>query len=153
VNGFTPGGIRCPEAYAQGKMLDHSWWYGQMARGITPSDIDMVIESYGCFLFCELSRSTNSLYELSRGQRLMLVALSRIQGVHAVAILRHELFSQSKAVCTATDIVSARVYFHGGTENCVLNGDSWRGFASHWTRDPAGAVRDWLSAKEATHGR
>lgn len=140
MNHFTPGGIRCPEAYAQGKMLDHSWWFGNMRGKITPSDIDMVVESYGCFLWCELSRDAESIAELSRGQRIMLTNLSRIPGVHCVAVLRHGLLSQSKAIDTAMDVQCAAVYFDGGTRKVVLDGDEWRAFASHWTHDPAGSV-------------
>jgi hypothetical protein len=148
---FTPGGIRCPEAYAQGKMLDHAWWYGQMRGKITPSDIDMVVESYGSFLWCELSRDYSFIEELPRGQRIMLSNLSRIPGLHCVAILRHSLFSQSKAIDTAMDIESAAVYFDGGTHCASIGGDEWRAFASHWTHNPAGAVESHL--RTAIRGR
>jgi hypothetical protein len=153
MNGLTPGGIRCPEAYAQGKMLDHSSWYGLMARKITPSDIDMVVESYGCFLFCELSRDADSMATLSRGQRIMLSALSRLNGTHCVAILTHGLLSHSKPIDTATDIRSACVYFDAGTKRAILDGDGWIRFAAHWTFDPAGAVSKCLRLEELQHGR
>ncbi len=35
------GKILIESAYAQGKMLDHTGWQGQLPRGITPSDVDM----------------------------------------------------------------------------------------------------------------
>ena len=147
MNEFTRGGIRCPEAYAQGKMLDHSWWSGQMRGKITPSDIDMVVESYGCFLFCELSRDAEGLQAISRGQRIMLSNLVRLPGTHCVAILSHHLFSHSKPIDTAMDIVTATIYFDSGTKSTLLAGDEWRAFACHWTHDPAGAVRKHLRAK------
>lgn len=144
MNEFTRGGIRCPEAYAQGKMLDHSWWSGQMRGKITPSDIDMVVESYGCFLFCELSRDAEELEHLSRGQRIMLSNLARVPGTHCVAILTHGLFSRSKAIDTAMDVSTATIYFDGGTRNKLLTAEEWREFACHWTHDPSGAVNKYL---------
>lgn len=141
---FTPGGIRCPEAYAQAKMLDHSWWFGQMRGKITPSDIDMVVESYGCFLFCELSRGSVSLDDISRGQRILLSRLAKIPGTHCVVILSHHLFSHSKPIDTAMDVQQATVYFDGGSSSAVLDGDAWRAFACHWTHDPQGAVSTHL---------
>jgi len=153
MNGFTPGGIRCPEAYAQAKMLDHSSWFGVMRGKITPSDIDMVIESYGCFLFCELSRDNKTLAELSRGQRIMLIKASELPGTHCVAILTHGLLSHSKPIDTAFDIQSARVYFDSGRKKAILDGEEWREFAAHWTFNPAGAVTNCLRLKEVNDGR
>lgn len=141
---FTPGGIRCPEAYAQGKMLDHSWWSGKMRGKITPSDIDMVVESHGCFLLCEISRSFDTLEELSTGQRILLQRFAKIPGTHCVAILRHGLFSMSRPVETANDIVSATIYFDRGTCCSVLDGLQWREFAVAWTYDARNAIDTFL---------
>lgn len=145
---FTPGGIRCPEAYAQGKMLDHSWWSGQMARGITPSDTDMFIESAGCFLWCEISRDCETIEDIcraSKGQGIALRRLSRIQGMHAVAVLCHGLFSLSRPINTATDIRTATVYFNSGASVVTLDGEQWRSLACLWSENPVSAVR-WLES-------
>lgn len=149
MNGFTPGGIRCPEAYAQSKMLDHSSWFGLMRGNITPSDIDMVVESYGCFLFCELSRDKGTLPELSRGQRIMLTRAAQLPGTHCVAILTHGLFSQSKPIDTALDIQQACIYFDAGAKKAKLSGDEWREFGAQWTFDPKAAVSNLLRTREA----
>lgn len=149
MNGFTPGGIRCPEAYAQGKMLDHSWWAGKMRGRITPSDIDMVIEAYGCALFCELSRDHASLEDIATGQRILLRTLATLNGGHCVALLRHGLFSMSKPIDTANDIVSATIYFDAGTKKVVLDGSEWRDFAIAWTFNPKQAIDIVLRKKLA----
>jgi hypothetical protein len=147
MNPFTPGGIRCPEAYAQGKMLDHSWWSEKMRGRITPSDIDMVVESYGCFLWCEISRDKETIAEMSRGQRILLTNLCQLAGVHCVAVLRHGLMSGSKQIDTANDIQSATVYFDRGSGVATLTPDEWRQFACGWTFHPANAVTKWLRCK------
>lgn len=146
---FTPGGIRCPEAYAQGKMLDHSWWSGQMRGRITPSDIDMVVESHGCLLVCEITRDAESWNDLKAGQRILLMNVARLPGTHCVAILRHGLMSISKEINTATDIVEATVYFDSGSKSVVLDGDAWRDFAVLWTFNSAQAINDVLRPRHA----
>jgi hypothetical protein len=144
VRQFTPGGIRCPEAYAQGKMLDHSWWSGKMRGKITPSDSDMVMESYGCFLLCEISRHADTLEDLSVGQRLLLQRFAELPGTHCVTILRHGLFSISKPIDTANDIISATVYFDCGKRSVVLDGIQWRHFAIAWTYNAKNAIDTFL---------
>ena len=144
---FTPGGIRCPEAYAQGKMLDHSWWSGRMRGKITPSDIDMVVESYGHALFCEISRDHETLDDLPTGQRILLQTLARLAGGHCVVLLRHGLFSLSKPIDTANDIMSATVYFDAGTRSVTLDGSEWREFAVAWTFNSKLAVDKYLRPK------
>lgn len=144
---FTPGGIRCPEAYAQGKMLDHSAWSGQMARGITPSDIDAFIESSGCFLFWELTRDAGKLEDIATGQRIALARLAKLPGTHCLAILRHGLFSISKLIDTANDINEATIYFDTGTRHVVLDGAEWRDFAVAWTYGPKAAIDKCLRTK------
>ena len=72
-----PGGIYSREAYALGKMLDHSSWYREepkLPRRIRPSDIDypiipLVFDNNGWLLMCELSRHCSKWNELSTGQR------------------------------------------------------------------------------------
>jgi hypothetical protein len=144
MKSFTPGGIRSPEAYAQGKMLDHSWWSGQMRGRITPSDLDMFVESHGCFLFCELSRSSSTLADMSTGQRIAMERFAKLPGIHAVCILRHGMFSHSRAIDTANDIESAAIYFDGGSSVKMLDGEQWRGFACQWTHNPKAAIDTWL---------
>lgn len=150
MKGFTPGGIRSPEAYAQGKMLDHSSWYGELARGITPSDIDAVVESYGQFIFMEFSRECESLADLKKGQRMMLRALSRLPGNHCVAVVRHAVFSHSKQINTATDVETAYVYFDMGQQVAVLDRDEWVTFVTQFTHFPNRAIEECLRSKITT---
>lgn len=120
-----------------------------MDRGITPSDIDMFIESGGCFLFCELSRDAESLNDLPTGQRIAFRNLARLPGIHCVALLRHGLMSISRQIDTATDIKSATVTFHAGTKAVAIDGDEWQRFAVLWSISPVRAIREVLEPKLA----
>jgi len=73
--------------------------------------------------------------------------LSRLGGVHAVAVLRHGLMSGSKQIDTANDVQSATVYFDGGAGVVTLTSEEWRQFACGWTFHPANAVTKWLRSK------
>lgn len=146
---FTPGGIRCPEAYAQGKMLDHSWWSGKMRGRITPSDIDAFVESYGCVLWWEVTRDAERLDDIAAGQRIAMRNFLGFGGIHAVAILRHGLMSHSKPIDTANDIKEATVYFDGGTRHAVLDTEQWKAFACDWTFNAKDAIDKWLRDSNA----
>jgi len=68
---LNPGSIFSKEAYALGKMLDHSSWNGRLPRNITPSDIDMTFDNNGDVLACELSRKHKEWKDVPLGQRLI----------------------------------------------------------------------------------
>lgn len=144
MNAFTPGGILWPEAMAQGKLLDHSWWSGRMRGRITPSDIDAVVESYGCFLWIEITRDASGINDLSSGQRILFENILKMPGIHAVAIARHGLMSHSKPIDTANDFEEVTVYFNNGRGKVNLDGESWRGFACDWTKGAKSAIDKWL---------
>jgi hypothetical protein len=138
------GAIMCVEAYAQGKMLNHSGWNGVLARGITPSDIDFYVESSGCYLFAEFSRDCVELDCLSRGQQLAYTRLARRPNGDAVAICRHSV-PRDREIDTKTDVEACTVYFLGGTKSVLLSNDQWQQLVTKWAANPADAVW-WLES-------
>lgn len=140
------GSIMCVEAYAQGKMLDHSSW--NLARGITPSDIDFYVESSGCFLWAEFSRNSVEIESLSRGQELAYTRLSRRPNADAVAVCRHGV-PASRQIDTARDVESCTVYFASGTKSVLLDNGQWRKLVTKWSANPADATRFLESLHES----
>ena len=134
------GRILCADAYAQGKMLDHSGW--SLARGITPSDIDFFVESSGCFLFAEFSRDCFDIKGLSRGQELAYTRLATRPNADAVAVCNHSVPS-SRQIDTANDVEFCTVYFSSGTKSVLLCNDQWKQLVTKWAANPADATR-WL---------
>lgn len=140
------GAIMRVEAYAQGKMLDHSSW--NLARGITPSDIDFFVESSGCFLWAEFSRDSVEIESLSRGQELAYTRLSRRPNADAVAVCRHSV-PTTRQIDTAHDVESCTVYFASGTKSVLLNNCEWQKLVTKWSANPADATKFLESLHEA----
>jgi len=136
----SQGRILVESAYAQGKMLDHSGWC--LDRGITPSDIDFVIEAGGCFLFGELSRDNDSMRNLSKGQRIMYRRLASRSDRDVVAVCSHSV-QQDRPINTQTDILSATIYFDAGTKQIQVDNTQWQGIVVEWANNPQ-AVLDAL---------
>lgn len=109
---MSNGQILSEQAYAQGKMLDHSGWFGVLPRGITPSDIDMVFDGKRSTLFCELKQIDllHFTHEtLAEGQRRLLFGLvGRGRGNAEVALCSHRVPS-TDIINTATDVWVAQV--------------------------------------------
>lgn len=135
------GAIICREAYAQGKMLDHSCWH--LARGVTPSDIDMVVESYGCFLFAELTKGGCDWNSLKTGQRILYDSLAKIPGNHVVCLARHSVPS-GEHVNTYQDIEAAAVRWACGKKSLLLEASQWRVLVTEWVPRP-NQVIGWLN--------
>lgn len=103
------GAILIEEAYAAGKMLDHSEWQNILPRGITPSDIDMFIESHGMFLWCELKYGYCRWNNLSVGQRIAFRKLMFSNPrKHFICLLTH--LCDNIQINTVTDIESVYLY-------------------------------------------
>jgi hypothetical protein len=147
------GAILCREAYAQGKMLDHSRWH--LDRCVTPSDIDMVVESYGCFLWGELTRKGCDWGNLSVGQRMMYESLSKIPGNHITCLARHSV-PVGEVIDTYNDIEAAAVRWASGTKSLLLDASQWKVLVTQWVPRPQQVIR-WLDkhheAMRVTHGR
>lgn len=134
------GAIICHEAYAQGKMLDHSGWH--LARGVTPSDIDMVVESFGCFLFAELTKGDCDWSNLKTGQKILYNSLAKIPGNHVICLARHSVPS-GEYVDTYQDIEAALVRWATGRKSLLLEASQWRFLVTEWVPRPRQTI-GWL---------
>lgn len=138
------GDIFCEEAYALGKMLDHSSWaIGEkvLPRGITPSDFDLVFDNNGCVLFCELSSGASEWGEVSTGQCLTYKAAIR-KGVHCAVLCTHDVkVEYGRKIDTREDIISFQVMTFGWGSfwvSRVVEGSAWPNFVFAWYRNPDG---------------
>ena len=134
------GAIICREAYAQGKMLNHSGWH--LARGVTPSDIDFVVESYGCFLWAELTKNGCDWGSLKTGQRILYESLAKIPGNHIVCLARHSV-PKGEVVDTYADIEAAAVRWACGSKSLILDASQWQVLVTEWVARPQ-QVLQWL---------
>jgi hypothetical protein len=119
-------------------MLDHSGW--QLSGGISPSDIDFVIERFGRFLFVEVSAQADTLAGLRTGQRKLYSALAGLGRGNAVAIARHSV-PAGQLIDTFADIESVGVYFDAGNKSARLGPDGWRDLVALWAANPSRAYR------------
>lgn len=142
---MTRGAIICEAAYAQGKMLKNSSW--TLSRSITPSDIDLVVESKGCFLWVELTRHAAHWGQLNTGQRRMYDALSMIPGLNLVCLAHHSV-SVNRQIDTCTDIVSVDVRWDCGSKSIQLDGAGWRFLVRNWVISPRYTLA-WLNEEHA----
>lgn len=137
------GAILVETAYAQGKMLDCSGW-GDLPRGITPSDVDLVFDNAGRILFCELSTQCDKWEDLKRGQRMLYEELV-VDARHCAVLLRHSTPTDEQ-INTKTGIdvfqpmvVADGAHFYRGP----LQGDKWPGFVKKWFENPD-VIRNWI---------
>lgn len=101
------GEIYSLEAYARGKVLEHSEWAGVLPRKITPSDIDMVFDNNGKFLFCELNSQFADFESLDVGQyRLYRNLVLMGQGNVTAALLHHATPEPGVKIRTMSDVLS-----------------------------------------------
>ena len=134
------GAILVEQAYAQGKMLDHSSW--RLVRGISPSDIDFVIESGGNFGFVEFSKHFKSIEQLNHGQKLLYERLiSRMRKSDFVGLAYHNV-PEERSIDTCRDVISAEIYTQRG--NFSLNQEQWEEFITTWTDNPAYGINHIL---------
>lgn len=132
----SKGRIIVEAAYAQGKMLQSSSWHNVLARGITPSDIDFVVESEGCFLLAEFSRDTHCLEGLKRGQELLYRRLWHHTATMpwVVAICQHNVPIEQQ-IDTKRDVDACTVYFSSNKLLC-LNNAGWVELIKGWAYNP-----------------
>jgi hypothetical protein len=150
----SSGAIICRDAYAQGKMLDHSGW--NLARGVTPSDIDIVVESFGCFLWCELTKNACDWDSLKIGQRMLYDSLSKIPGNHIVCLARHSV-PKGQLVNTFEDVEAVAVRWACGTKSIVLEKSGWQTLVTEWVPRPQQVIasldRHHAALAEKCNGR
>lgn len=133
------GKILCEQAYAQGKMLDHSSW--KLPRGITPSDIDMYIDNDGRLIFAELSSSKKRWTEISQGQWRGYRNI--IKGTRHVAILLNHNVPANTQINTRTDIRFCQLLMwnDGFYTSNVYAGSVWVKIVDLWFKDSDKAIR------------
>ncbi len=103
------GQIIIEEAYAQGKMLDHSGWYGQLPRGITPSDIDMIFDFDGLTVLVELKSRSADWGKVDVGQRRAYENLVRKGRGETLAICAKHVTEPGKQIDTFNDVTEYQV--------------------------------------------
>lgn len=140
------GAIYCEEAYAQGKMLDNSEWRNILPRNITPSDIDIVFDNAGSFIYGELSSQSRHWNEIATGQRLMY--WNAIRGTQHLAILCKHSVPRMRQIDTVRDIEDCCVMYDAGQGVPVFRAfstnEDWRKIVGGWHKHGADWVRDRL---------
>lgn len=129
----SQGRIMVEQAYAQGKMLDHSGW--SLARGITPSDIDFVIEASRQCLFAEFSRDCESVDCLRKGQAMMYRRIASKSSQDLVVVCSHSV-EPDKVIDSRNDVESCTIYFDAGARTLSGDTDTWRWLVESFTGDP-----------------
>ena len=129
------GSIQSEEAYAQGKMLDHSSW--SLPRNITPSDVDFHFDANGRILYCELSSHNRLWSDLKDGQCRSyknMVKNSR----HCAVLCLHDVKLPNK-INTTTDIIGfSPMIWHSGHWwfGPFLEGNPrWQTFVQKWIKE------------------
>lgn len=132
----SKGRIIVEAAYAQGKMLDNSAWSERLARRITPSDIDFVVESESCFIFAEFSRDTSTLEGLKKGQNLLYKRLWQHTRTlpWIIAICQHNV-PVDRQIDTLNDVINCTVYFDGCKSLAITNLE-WASLVTSWSNNP-----------------
>jgi len=160
MNETPRGSIYAEEAYALGKMLDHSSWQHPrpgdepLPRRITPSDIDMtatggmlsavpiVFDNRGKIVLGELSSHAREWHELNPGQRWTYESLLN-SSPHCAVLCHHSVRTEERRLIdTRYDIDSfqVRINDHGIITLPVVRGNkankAWQRFVLGWYRDP-----------------
>ena len=132
------GVVLSEDAYAQGKMLDHSEWFGRLPRGSTPSDIDMVYDNASKVLYCELNRNFEHWMQVNRAQRWMYENIL-IGSENCSVLLRHDVGIDRK-IKTASDIISFHPIVWSNNfiiASRIFYGSShWQRFVYYWSKTP-----------------
>jgi hypothetical protein len=149
---MSRGSILHSEAYALGKMLDHSsWHYGfGLPRLITPSDIDAAFDNDGHVLFTEFSSVSREWKQLKAGQRRLYENI--IRGTHhAAALCKHGVSpNDERPINTRDDIGCFQVMLHDPDIGFVIpppfdQPGAWERFIFKWFAQK-GVVRENLIA-------
>lgn len=169
------GAIYAEQAYALGKMLDHSCWQEsekscwqknapRLPRLITPSDLDtvfcrllhdpfavpLILDNAGRMIFAELSSWSQDWRLLSDGQFKLYRGL--LDGPHCAVLCCHNVAPEDhKKICTRHDIISFQpmVWDHGAVIGRSLPTNAlWQQFVFNWFEDPV-RVRRRIIGSEA----
>ncbi len=120
------GGIYAPEAYARGKMLDHSSW--NLPRG-SPSDIDMFIDNSGRILLVELDSEYPEWRNISKGQQIGYSNMVKAgKGDIFAVCAQHKIPEPGVKINTVSDVMAWQLmYYKDGNINYkgVFSGEDW----------------------------
>ena len=146
------GAIHAEQAYALGKMLDHSSWQKgdrRLPRNITASDLDMpsvpmVFDNRGRMIFCELSRTRTAWSNLQFGQRFLYENL--LNGTpHCAVLCCHEIDAeQGRRIDSRHDITAFQMMVAdvGGiaTWKTIKGNNHWQDFVFSWMENEQGPL-------------
>ena len=131
------------EAYALGKMLDHTAWQRGdriLPRGITGSDVDFVLDNAGYEILGELSRTGAEWKQTSFGQRGVYEGLIRWGAPHVAVFCRHNVaLDDRRAISPKLDVVSFQPMLcdYNIVVGRVYEGNAlWQAFVESWFKDP-----------------
>lgn len=145
VHSETAGSVILEEAYALGKMLDHSGWNGLLRDHITPADIDipgvpMVFDNKGAIIFADLTRSYLSWDKVLVGQWLLYEALAH-HGPHCSILCKHSVTPQTgRKINTLLDVeqFQVMVWDFEPVLSPVYDGTRWQHFVTLWVNKSYG---------------
>lgn len=150
---MSTGAIVSEEAYALGKMLDHTAWRRGdrvLPRGITGSDIDFILDNAGYEIIGELSKVSNEWKEISNGQRRVYEGLVKWGAPHVAVLCRHDVnLNERRAISPKLDVISFQPMLcnHGLVVGRVYEGNAlWQAFVASWFNDPIRLRRRLLGA-------
>jgi hypothetical protein len=146
------GAIHAEQAYALGKMLDHSSWQKgdrRLPRNITASDLDipgvpMVFDNGGMMIFGELSRTRTAWSSLHFGQRFLYENLLR-GTPHCAVLCCHEVDAeQGRKIDSRHDIAAFQIMVvdFGGvaTWPLIQSNTRWQDFVFSWMENKQGPL-------------
>lgn len=126
------GRIMVEQAYAQGKMLDHSGL--NLHHGISPMDFDSVIERNGYFLVVEFTRKEPSWDNLDTGQYRAFREAVKKPGF--LLILARHSVPQSQAIETHKDVDEFTAWWDGGARELRCPGAWFPSLCRLWSDNP-----------------
>lgn len=147
------GEVFAEEAYALGKMLDHSSWQQgeKIVRLITPSDIDAVWDNIGMVIFAEFSSHASEWAQIKKGQRWMYESALK-NGAHCAVLCRHNVHPEDgKKINSKLDVVSFQPMFWDHSPvigDLQIGNDRWQAFVRLWFKDPI-RLRRWFLGRSA----
>lgn len=138
------GSILVEEAYARGKMLDHSGWH-VLPRAITPSDFDMVFDNGGALIYGEISSEFSEWARLKKGQR-KAYSNAIWQTRNCAVLCRHNVpLSELRAINTREDIRDYQVMLYDGKGFSFSSvRHDWKEFVDRWFANPIETRNSYL---------
>ena len=132
---FKKGSIIAEQAYAQGKMIDHSSW--GFASNRTFSDVDAVFDNKGQLIYVEFARSDYPLSwdNISTGQRWLYKSMLENKKGSVAVLACHNVPSNQK-IDSKTDITHASVVSCKFTAEISLDSTQYVQFVNLWDQSP-----------------